>query len=64
MRVAVRGQAFAADLRYESSRKLAADLCNACFADTNSTIKVTAKTWRVWVFTPKVIESITGGDAK
>ncbi|MCH8853925.1 MAG: hypothetical protein IID41_14930, partial [Planctomycetes bacterium] len=64
MRVAVRGQAFAADLRYELSRKLAADLRNASFADTKGSIKVAPVTWRVWEFTPKVIESITGGCAK
>lgn len=63
-RAAVRGQAFAADLHFESSRKLAADLRNASFADTNGTIKVARVTWRVWLFTPQVINSITGGNAK
>ena len=64
MRVAVRGQKLAEELHYESSRKLAADLRYASFADTDGSIKVTPVTWRVWLFTPKVIDSITGGCAK
>ena len=64
MRVAVRGQKLAEELHYESSRKLAADLRYASFANTDGSIKVTPVTWRVWLFTPKVIDSITGGCAK
>lgn len=60
--VAVKGQVLAADLRCDSSRKLASDLRAAGFADTDRTVKVTGNVWRVWILARQVLEAVATED--
>lgn len=63
--VAVQGRVLAPELRYESSRKLAADLRATGLADPNHTLKVTAVTavtWRAWLLSPSIITSVLTAD--
>jgi len=57
-RIAVKGEFLAAELRYESKRRLAKDLTAAGLAVTDNPIRCATKVWRTWEITVEVLQEI------
>jgi hypothetical protein len=56
--IAVKSALLIGELRYQSVKRLAADLQTVGFAETDQTIRVTGNVWRVWFLTKCVLDSI------
>ncbi len=62
--LATKGAVLAPELGYKTSKRLARDLRTDGYAETDRTIKVTGKTWRVWILTPNAIDAVATGNTK